>query len=108
MEGPTPFNPQADSQLAKVKAEYSLAFKAIEKAHYNNIVYLIIGITAERAYQIYGNLLSDQACQPWERIIKAQRNIAPREDLEGAVHGTLFLNCIMLHLLFQVTYYLCV
>lgn len=95
MERPTPFNPQADSQLATVKAEYKLALKAIYVAHYNNMAYLTAGITAKRAYKLYGNLLGDEACQPWDRIIKAQRNIAPRKDLEGAVHGTPFLNCIM-------------
>ena len=37
-------------------------------------------------FQLYGNLLTDEACQPWEKIVKAQTDTIPREDLRGEVH----------------------
>eukprot|EP00804_Cyclotella_cryptica_P022246 CCRYP_017937-RA/>CCRYP_017937-RA protein AED:0.57 eAED:1.00 QI:0/0/0/1/1/1/2/0/259 len=55
---------------------------------------------------LYGNLFSDEAQQPWEKIIKAQVTRAPWEDIKGVTHMETptktwdsFHECIMLHLL---------
>ena len=37
-------------------------------------------------FQLYGNLLTDEARQPWEKIVKAQTDTIPWEDLRGEVH----------------------
>ena len=56
-------------------------------------------------FQLYGNLLTDEACQPWEKIVKVQTDTIPREDLRGEVHEekagktwTSFLECVTFHL----------
>ncbi len=56
-------------------------------------------------FQLYGNLLTDEAHQPWEKIVKVQTNTIPREDLRGKVHEekagktwTSFLECVTFHL----------
>ena len=56
-------------------------------------------------FQLYGNLLTDDARQPWEKIVKMQANTIPREDLCGEVHDkkagkiwTSFLDCMTFHL----------
>ena len=56
-------------------------------------------------FQLYGNLLMDEARQPWEKIMKVQTDTIPREDLRGEVHEekaektwTSFLECITFHL----------
>ncbi len=56
-------------------------------------------------FQLYGNLLTDEAQQPWEKIVKVQTDIIPREDLHGEVHEekagktwTSFLECVTFHL----------
>ena len=56
-------------------------------------------------FQLYGNLLTDEARQPWEKIVKAQTDTIPWEDLCGEVHvekagktWTSFLECITFHL----------
>ena len=35
------------------------------------------------AFELYENLLSEEAMQPWEKIIKAQVTHAPWEDIYG-------------------------
>ena len=37
-------------------------------------------------FQLYGNLFTDEAHQPWEKIVKVQTDTIPREDLRGEVH----------------------
>ena len=56
-------------------------------------------------FQLYGNLLTDEAHQPWEKIVKVQTDTIPREGLPGEVHEekagktwTSFLECITFHL----------
>ena len=55
--------------------------------------------------QPYGNLLTDEACQPWEKIVKVKTATIPQEDLRGEVHEekagktwTSFLECVTFHL----------
>ena len=56
-------------------------------------------------FQLYENLLTDEARQPWEKIVKVQTNTIPQEDLRGEVHEekagktwTSFLECVTFHL----------
>ena len=58
-----------------------------------------------RIFQLYGNLLTDEVHQPWEKIVKARTDTIPWEDLHGEVHEkkagktwTSFLDCITFHL----------
>ena len=37
-------------------------------------------------FHLYGNLLTDEAHQPWEKIVKAQTDTIPWKDLRGEVH----------------------
>ena len=41
---------------------------------------LTIDITGARAYELYGNLLSNEAHELWEKIIQIQVDIAHWED----------------------------
>ncbi len=52
-------------------------------------------------FQLYGNLLTDEDCQPWDKIVKVKTNTIPWEDLRGEVHEkkagktwTSFLDCV--------------
>ena len=56
-------------------------------------------------FQHYANLLSDKACQPWDKIVKAMTNTVPWEDVKGKVNQSKgcktresFLDCVMFHL----------
>ena len=56
-------------------------------------------------FQLYGNLLTDEAHQPWEKIVKAQTDTILREYLHGEVHEekagkiwTFFLECMTFNL----------
>ena len=37
-------------------------------------------------FQFYENHLTDEACQPWEKMVKMQTDTIPWEDLRGEVH----------------------
>ena len=62
-------------------------------------------VVGMQIFQLYGNLLTDEVRQPWEKIVKAQINTTPWEDLRGEVHEkktgktwTSFLDCMTFHL----------
>ena len=72
-----------DSPPAKVvaaKAALEVARKARNEAQER------ADMLGTQIFQLYGNLLTDKAWQPWEKIVKAQANTIPREDLRGEVH----------------------
>eukprot|EP00804_Cyclotella_cryptica_P010728 CCRYP_005515-RA/>CCRYP_005515-RA protein AED:0.48 eAED:1.00 QI:0/-1/0/1/-1/1/1/0/321 len=86
--------------LAEAKALYDKALKALEAAK------LADTMAGAKRFELYGNLLSDEARQPWEKIIKAQVTRAPWEDIKGAPHTETptntwdsFHECVMFHLL---------
>eukprot|EP00804_Cyclotella_cryptica_P024749 CCRYP_001726-RA/>CCRYP_001726-RA protein AED:0.44 eAED:0.44 QI:42/1/0.5/1/0/0/2/0/194 len=86
--------------LAEAKALYDKALKALEAAK------LAVTIAGAKPFELYGNLLSDEARQPWEKIIKAQVTRAPWEDIKGVPHRETptktwdsFHECVMFHLL---------
>eukprot|EP00804_Cyclotella_cryptica_P005204 CCRYP_014246-RA/>CCRYP_014246-RA protein AED:0.30 eAED:0.80 QI:0/0/0/1/1/1/3/0/373 len=66
--------------LAEAKASYDMALKALEAAK------LAITMTGAKPFELYQNLLSDKAQQPWEKIIKAQVTRAPWEDIKRVPH----------------------
>jgi len=39
-----------------------------------------------KAFELYGNLLSDEARQPWDKIIQAQTTKCPLKDIYGVTH----------------------
>eukprot|EP00804_Cyclotella_cryptica_P005755 CCRYP_000088-RA/>CCRYP_000088-RA protein AED:0.45 eAED:0.64 QI:0/0/0/1/1/1/2/0/155 len=45
-----------------------------------------VATAGAKPFELYGNLLSDEARQPWEKIIKAQVTKAPWEDIKGVPH----------------------
>jgi hypothetical protein len=55
-------NPDSEA-LAAAKAAYEKALKAIEKAK------LAVIMAGAKIFELYGNLLSDEARQPWGKII---------------------------------------
>ena len=74
--------------------------KALEDAK------LAIAMAGVKPFELYGNLLSDKARQPWEKIIKAEVTKAPWEDIKGVLHTETptktwnsFHECVMFHLL---------
>ena len=90
--------PNSDA-LTSTKVNHEKAIMAIAAAK--------LAITTEGAklFKLYGNLLSDKARQPWEKIIKAQVTHTPWEDVYGVTHTEtptktwdLFCNCVMFHL----------
>ena len=79
---------------------YKQATKAIEATK------LAVTMAGAQAFKLYGNLLSDEARQPWEKVIKAQVTCAPWEDICGRVHNETptnswdsFCECVTFHLL---------
>ena len=85
--------------IAVAKADVDKAQKARNEAQAQADV---LGV---QIFQLYGNLLTDEACQPWEKIVKDQTDTFPWEDLRGEVHEkkagktwTSFLECVTFHL----------
>eukprot|EP00804_Cyclotella_cryptica_P028379 CCRYP_016425-RA/>CCRYP_016425-RA protein AED:0.39 eAED:1.00 QI:0/0/0/1/1/1/2/0/371 len=86
--------------LAEAKALYDKALKALEAAK------LVVITAGAKPLELYGNLLPDEARQPWEKIIKAKGTRAPWEDIKGVQHTETptktwdsFHECVMFHLL---------
>ena len=58
-----------------------------------------------KAFKLYRNFLSDDARQPWEKIVQAQMTTCPWEDIYGVTHDKAsnktwdsFLECVTFHL----------
>ena len=97
-------NPDPDvdamsSPLAAANAACKEAAKKVGEAK------LAITTAGAKPFKSYGNLLSDKARQPWEKVIKAQVTKAPWEDVFGNTHTKTptktwdsFLDCIIFHL----------
>jgi hypothetical protein len=86
--------------LTAAKAFYEKALKAVETAK------LAVTTAGAKLFELYGNLLSDEARQPWEKIIKAQVTNSPWEDVKGVTHMETptknwdsFNECVTFHLL---------
>ena len=68
------------AEVVATKAALELARKARNKAQERADM---LGV---QIFQLYGNLFTDEAHQPWEKIVKVQTDTIPREDLHGEVH----------------------
>jgi hypothetical protein len=57
-----------------------------------------------KAFELYGNVPSNEARQPWEKIVQAQMTKCPWEDIYGVTHDETstktwdsFVECITFH-----------
>eukprot|EP00804_Cyclotella_cryptica_P028646 CCRYP_008172-RA/>CCRYP_008172-RA protein AED:0.47 eAED:0.47 QI:0/-1/0/1/-1/1/1/0/121 len=90
----------ASPALVEAKASYNKFLKVLEDAK------LAVSTAGAKPFELYGNLLSDEARQLWEKIIKAQVTKAPWEDIKGVPHTETpkktwdsFHECVTFHLL---------
>ena len=65
----------------------------------------VVATAGAKPFELYANLLADEACQPWEKILKAQVMQAPWEDVFGVPHTetptknwSSFRECVKFHL----------
>jgi hypothetical protein len=47
---------------------------------------LAVAMEGAKTFELYGNHLSNEARQPWEKIIQAQMTKCPWEDIYGVTH----------------------
>ena len=87
LEGTNP----ASEALVAANAAYEMALDAIEAAK------LAITVEGAKPFKLYGNLLPDEAQQPWKKIIKAQVTRAPWEDKGGRTHGDSYQDLGLIH-----------
>eukprot|EP00804_Cyclotella_cryptica_P015513 CCRYP_003554-RA/>CCRYP_003554-RA protein AED:0.37 eAED:1.00 QI:0/0/0/1/1/1/2/0/455 len=80
----------ASPALVEAKALYDKALKTLEDAK------LAVATARAKPFELYGNLLSDEAHQPWEKIIKAQGE--PHTEIPKKTWD-LFHECVTFHLL---------
>eukprot|EP00804_Cyclotella_cryptica_P023648 CCRYP_011963-RB/>CCRYP_011963-RB protein AED:0.40 eAED:0.67 QI:0/0/0.2/1/0/0/5/139/556 len=99
-EAPGMTTEAASPALVEAKATYDKVLKALED------VKLAVAMAGAKPFELYGNLLSDEARQPSEKIIKAQVTKAPWEDIKGVPHTETptktwnsFHECVTFHLL---------
>ncbi len=97
-------NPDPDvnatsTPLAAAKTACKEAPTKVEKAK------LAITTAGAKSFELYGNLLSNKARQPWKEMMKAQVMKAPWEDVFGNTYTETptktwdsFRDCIMFHL----------
>jgi uncharacterized protein YukE len=81
--------------------------KAIEKAkEAQTKAKSAVDHVANQVFQLYSNFLSEEARQPWNKILAEQIDCSPWKDLRGNVHNTprsktwdSFMECVTFHLL---------
>ena len=81
------------------KTAYEKANQAVEAAK------LATATEGTTPFELYGNLLSEEDRQPWEKIVQAQTMKCPWEDIFGVTHDETptktwdsFMECVMFHL----------
>ena len=86
--------------LEAAKRAYEKAAQAVDATK------LAITTEGANACELYENLLSDEAGQPWEKIVQSQMTKCPWEDVYRVTHDETpiktcdsFLECITFHLL---------
>jgi hypothetical protein len=67
--------PATSDSLAAAKTAYEQAKQAVEAAK------LAAATEGAKPFELYGNLLSDEARQPWEKIVQVQMTKCPWEDI---------------------------
>jgi hypothetical protein len=93
-------NPEpVSAELTAAKANYEKAVTAAEAAK------LTVTTAGAKPFKLYGNLLSDEARQPWDKIIQTRVTHAPWEDIKGVTHTETptktwdsFQECVTFHL----------
>ena len=85
--------------LGAAKKAREEASKKVEEAKQ------VVATARVKPFELYVNLLADKACQPWEKILKAQVTQALWEDVFGVVHTktptknwSSFRECVKFHL----------
>jgi hypothetical protein len=91
--------PAASESLVAAKTAYEKAKQAVEAAT------LAATMEIAKAFGLYGNLLLDEARQPWDKIVQAQMTKFPWDDIYGVTHDKTptkawdsFMECITFHL----------
>jgi hypothetical protein len=65
---------------------YQKAKQAVDAVDAAMLTTMMEGV---KAFELYGNLLSDEARQPWEKIVQAQTTKCLWEDIYGVTHDKL-------------------
>ena len=73
-------NPTNSESLEAAKSAYENAAQVVDATQ------LAIMMEGAKAFKFYRNLLSDEARQPWEKIVQAQMTKCPWEDVYGVTH----------------------
>ena len=63
--------PAASESLVAARTAYEMTKQALEAAK------LAVTMEGVKAFELYGNLLPDEARQPWEKVILAQTTKCP-------------------------------
>jgi len=91
--------PTAAESLVAAKSAYEKSAQALDAAK------LTVMTEGAKAFKLYGNLLSDEARQPWEKIFQAQTTKCLWENNDGVTHDKTptktwdsFMECILFHL----------
>ena len=71
------------TSLANAKANLEEAMKTVQA------VMLAFTMEGAKAFKLYENLLSNEAGQSWEKIIKAQVTCTPWKDIYGVIQSRL-------------------
>jgi len=92
--------PTVPESLVAAKSAYEKAKQAVLDA-----VKLAATTDGAKAFEFYGNLLSDEARQPWEKIIQAQMTKCMWENIYRVTHVETptktwdsFMECVAFHL----------
>ena len=91
--------PAPSESLVAAKTAYEKAKQAAEAAK------LAAAMEGANPFELYRNLLSNEARQPWDKIVQAQTTKCPWEDIHGVTHDKTptktwdsFIECITFHL----------
>jgi hypothetical protein len=72
--------PAPSESLVAAKSAYENAKQVLETAK------LAAATDRQKPFERYGNLLSDEARQPWDKIVQTQTTKFPWEDIVGVTH----------------------
>ncbi len=91
--------PATSESLVAAKSAYKKAKQSLETAKLATVT------EGQKPFELYGNLLSDEARQPWDKIVQTQMTKCPWEDIFGVTHDETptknwdsFTECITFHL----------
>ena len=95
-------DPDINAKLPSLTAANTACKEATTKVKEAKLAATIAGA---KQFELYGNLLSNKARQPWEKVMKAQVMKAPWEDVFGNTHTKTptktwdsFHDCIVFHI----------